>query len=355
MKICKLAVVVVALVALQTAAFGAISLVYEEGPKVGQAFTQGRLIWDMYNWDVGTLYNPMGGAGVPVGYQGLPMVAPAPNDAIHVQGVQAMDAFQAVGCPNAGSYGRYPSPVPPGTSNLEDTWGIFRIRNITDANGWTVWSETGKNQTIYGIAYGEQDIHIEPINDAVGAYTGEDRISGIGFTIQMWSQTPQGAINPGLGVGAKVNTPVSPFYPTVTVGILELVLESLPGFINPNNVGAGLASEFESRFDFTQLRGDGEAWMEITGGASQQYFDLDPFAMNAANAAALQAAAPGVFDLDADFSLRFDTSPYVGTEGWLVTSHDPFESDVIPEPLTMLGLFMGLGGVGAYIRKRRMV
>ncbi len=28
---------------------------------------------------------------------------------------------------------------------------------------------------------------------------------------------------------------------------------------------------------------------------------------------------------------------------------------VIPEPLTMLGLFMGLGGVGAYIRKRRMM
>jgi hypothetical protein len=26
----------------------------------------------------------------------------------------------------------------------------------------------------------------------------------------------------------------------------------------------------------------------------------------------------------------------------------------VPEPLTMLGLFMGLGGVGAYIRKRRM-
>lgn len=33
---------------------------------------------------------------------------------------------------------------------------------------------------------------------------------------------------------------------------------------------------------------------------------------------------------------------------------DSIESGVIPEPLTMLGMFIGLGGVGAYIRKRRM-
>jgi len=31
-----------------------------------------------------------------------------------------------------------------------------------------------------------------------------------------------------------------------------------------------------------------------------------------------------------------------------------FEAELIPEPLTMLGMFLGLGSVGAYIRKRRM-
>ena len=29
-------------------------------------------------------------------------------------------------------------------------------------------------------------------------------------------------------------------------------------------------------------------------------------------------------------------------------------STAVPEPLTMLGMFLGLGSVGAYIRKRRM-
>lgn len=33
---------------------------------------------------------------------------------------------------------------------------------------------------------------------------------------------------------------------------------------------------------------------------------------------------------------------------------DSLECGVVPEPMTMLGLFLGLGGVGAYIRKRRM-
>ncbi len=33
---------------------------------------------------------------------------------------------------------------------------------------------------------------------------------------------------------------------------------------------------------------------------------------------------------------------------------DTGEWQNVPEPLTMLGLFMGLGGVGAYIRRRRM-
>jgi hypothetical protein len=31
-----------------------------------------------------------------------------------------------------------------------------------------------------------------------------------------------------------------------------------------------------------------------------------------------------------------------------------FEVTAIPEPLTMAGLFLGLAGVGGYIRKRRM-
>jgi len=45
-----------------------------------------------------------------------------------------------------------------------------------------------------------------------------------------------------------------------------------------------------------------------------------------------------------------------------INGGDAFDADIdaiecgglIPEPVTMLGLFLGLGGVGAYIRKRRM-
>ena len=48
-----------------------------------------------------------------------------------------------------------------------------------------------------------------------------------------------------------------------------------------------------------------------------------------------------------------DGVPPPGTEA-VDFQVDFIKSGVIPEPLTMLGMFMGLGWVGAYIRKRRM-
>lgn len=54
----------------------------------------------------------------------------------------------------------------------------------------------------------------------------------------------------------------------------------------------------------------------------------------------------------ADIKMTYDIDP--GTDGWALNSHDDGGLLVqgIPEPLTMAGLFLGVGGVGRYIRRR---
>jgi hypothetical protein len=68
-----------------------------------------------------------------------------------------------------------------------------------------------------------------------------------------------------------------------------------------------------------------------------------------------------------DNTYRIDVTPlglpkvggsnFDGDNPWTQPSRDvmaTFEVTAIPEPLTMAGLFLGLAGVGGYIRKRRM-
>ena len=56
---------------------------------------------------------------------------------------------------------------------------------------------------------------------------------------------------------------------------------------------------------------------------------------------------------DPIYRLTYDlTTPITLEAGEYWFSHD---ATVIPEPVTMLGLVFGIGGLGAYIRRRRAV
>lgn len=347
MKLLKLGAVLVAVATLQSATFGAISLIYEEGPNAGQAYNDfgGLLTFKVTDFDIGTLYAP----GSSAGYEGLP----APFDAGGVAaGVAAMDALGA-SHPTAQALG----PNPGLNGGLEDTWGIARITRIQDIFGNAVWTPAAKGHELSVLFYGEQDFHIEPIIDPIsGLYTGNDRINGINFHLDMYN-CPLGSFDASVGAGARLPGNIFPGINDAGQ-LLELAMVSLPGFINGPGSGGGLASEFESRFNFTSLAGDGETWLELTGGDSQWRFDgdlwgvPDAFAMNAANAAIL---GPLGYDLDADFSAAFDTTVFA-PGGWLVTSDDPLKTRLfMPEPLTVLGLCLGLSSVGAYVRRRRLV
>jgi len=63
----------------------------------------------------------------------------------------------------------------------------------------------------------------------------------------------------------------------------------------------------------------------------------------------ISPAGPG----NATWAFEWDKSISAG--GTLLISKDKNITTIIPEPLTMLGVFLGLGSVGAYIRRRRML
>lgn len=54
-----------------------------------------------------------------------------------------------------------------------------------------------------------------------------------------------------------------------------------------------------------------------------------------------------------DFFTDLDIDP-TDTRDWMSSSSDDCGGWIIPEPLTVIGAFMGIGSLGAYIRKRRM-
>jgi len=320
---------------------GAITLIYEEGPNIGQWYGPGPVTIKLTNFDVGSLY-PIGIG--PTGYSGLPAPADGGGEAA---GVAALDAAALITPPGALPLGPWMSPGGPGPGpGMEDTWGIGKITRIEDPALDAVWTTLGKGHELNMIFYAEQDIYVE--TQGIGP---DQRIDGVGLRVDVY-RNPTGSFSALAGTAGRgaANT-----YAGITGGVLELSMVSLPGYINIAGVGAGLATQFESRFNPVTTTGDGEAFVELIAGTnSYGQFNTDGWAMPAPNAAVLGGLG---FDLTADLRLQFDTSPNLlaGTD-WLVTSDDPVKGNVllIPEPLTMMAVVLGIGGLGGYIRKRRL-
>lgn len=96
--------------------------------------------------------------------------------------------------------------------------------------------------------------------------------------------------------------------------------------------------------------GSGDAWAHILGGTAAPLFVTGQF--NAAYAAAGGVLPPGT---SADFRARFniDVAPLAEPlNGFQAVSRDPVTAAVIPEPVTIVGAFMAVGSLGAYIRRR---
>lgn len=299
---------------------------------VGIPFTQnymGPVYMQISNWDMGTVYTPVltttaggGAAADGVRYNASDLVTFAlPNANLQ---------------PN------------------ENSWGIFRINTIWSGKDNGPDTGTIGNKLlyydglqgihVYGMFYGRQD------QGVVFANGGTDqKIYSTDTMFKIWTQTSEitnwddGAAGPSGRLGLDSYTGIGP---NGTGSELVLVAQDQPGFLTGFG-GYGIASD--SFFDiFTPLGQSGsgsyEEFLSLTGGTQRTQFDGNHFPNS-------QSTVTG-YTADLRISGRITNTSSPTGDAWLAGTNDPVFGSYVPEPLTMLGVFLGVSGLGGYIRRR---
>jgi hypothetical protein len=230
--------------------------------------------------------------------------------------------------------------VPPaGGMPGEDSWGVAKVTTITTPAGDILWQDGDFDLQLTALFYGEVDFYVEQIDAA------NQRIGGTGLSFALYEDSTVGGTPYDPSPGSAARTALTA-YTTVTDGTLVLSGVSVAGHIHMAGVAGGLATEFESRYNTSSLTGDGDAFLQVTGGRDAALFDTDTFDP-------LDGAYP-----KADLQLAWDTYPALvgpdpgdsGGSDWLVEADDPIRGTYVPEPAT-LGLVAA--GALALVRRRR--
>lgn len=137
-------------------------------------------------------------------------------------------------------------------------------------------------------------------------------------------------------------------------GALALVLDSEAGYFpaaglnaDPNYDAVEGRASFEPAIGIPSGSGDSDLFYSVIGGDQALRWDTNFFT---------PTRASGAEFMRADFRVHTTNAPVVpsGPFDWLLQSSDPVTAAVVvPEPITMIGAFLGISGIGAYIRKRR--
>lgn len=237
-------------------------------------------------------------------------------------------------------------PAPIGAD--EDSWGLLRITQIlhgdvtavdstfgdgSNANpignditaGAPYWSEGTNNEFLVGMFWGSQDQVVECVTPNV--------------QYRIWSSNGQ------LDVFVVDGFPGNP----AIAGNLDPTDRTDPdefaNWFDRNNdelfVG-GTIDYFRFTGDSvnpTNFNGQSEVLANFTRGS--QYPNVDGNWWTAPNGVAA--------DMWQSWNIG---DPFIFSNGW-TGSEDTGRFNVVPEPVTMLGMFLGIGGLTSYIRKRR--
>jgi hypothetical protein len=277
-----------ALVTLTPSA-SAVNFIWRSGPLAGSPFVGGSVVEiKAFNHDTGTLYNPQ-----PVG------------TVLTGAGLNAQIARPALG---------------PAAFTNEDSWGILQITDIIATVPGTNTTASIYNHLVdpfelTGMFWGIQDFRLQQVSLGSGLAGGGQVIDGAGMFVNIYSD-PAKNFNPdpnGGNNGPLDRTGVSSF-PTVTDGVLELSLQSTPGFINAAGTFGGVATEFESN-----TANVGYAALNVIGGASAAQFNTNAIGFGGSYGADF---LPGVGGQAAtDFWFKSTSSQ--GQVGWDIRSNDP--------------------------------
>ena len=278
--------------------------------------------------------------------------------------------------------------APNGVDYGEDTWGIMSIDSIHEGFILTnhtaikltpslpdLWSVGDDGMELWGIFYGHKDTQVIINPD------GSQISYGSGIQFDIWAQPvgsftggPNGVHAPlgwgsadrlaqdkyaGVGYDAAGNIIGTTTTPgdTSDDAFLWMTMAGAPGFFS---------SQPAASFNGTYYPGGGgPQGVDDAGGAKLWGEFDDPGVGDVAGVD--YGTANATYDLDwyhsgftsdkADIRLQIDTevnTAYSADFDWLVTSSDPLQTYAVPEPVTMLGVFMGISGLAGYVRKRRL-
>ena len=243
----------------------------------------------------------------------------------------------------------------------ETAFGVFRIdevyagKRVGTCNIMKVdppallWHDGDGGKEIVGIFYGRQDDFVRfsdpaPLGGSPPMLWEQD-IYASGDEYKIWYQD-SGTFNDGVnGMADRFGTDqfYTIGYDTIGNPIGELVLTG------NSKLCCGLSWEIDVAFNPVNLEGDfntlvefdtGVPWNETDGPGDTDFLKSFPF-------------MPGDGGC-AHMWLHTTTHAQYVLPDWDMTSSDPLTASVfIPEPLTMLGVFLGVSGLGAYIRRRR--
>jgi hypothetical protein len=322
---------------------------------VGVVLAAGSMAWAMpisvpvgpfvikyQNYDEGTTYPlPLPGgvsvAGV-AAVDAIPGQAPATGALV----VPALDPLTGAAEPYAGA--------------TEDAWAVFRVTSIENEGGTiTYWQNGDGGKELVGMLYGLVDTAV----NAAGTTVFSD-----GYHMDIYEQplgTWAGFGGPGQGTAGRVAFEkytgvgfdgAGVAIPGSAIQLHAFAAGGLPGWSASIDFDAALAAAYAGGVFTYSHRYDlipGVAKM-VTD--SVPGFPLDPFLKPSTW---VEAFATGTSDLfvTAVTSPNGPNPPPVGD--WDLRSNDPVRAhgQIIPEPITMLGMCMGAFGLGRYIRRRR--
>ena len=251
----------------------------------------------------------------------------------------------------------------------EDSVGVFKLTSIRkDPLGTALYGDTSDDRDIVGFLYGIKDQAVEFGITSEGNIV--QKIQSSDGTMKLYVQEP--------AVGEEVlfagtRTALDAFS---TVGIADSLLLAemeITAWDGGQEVSAAVPGGHISEFQQTDASGagigdtdfymDGIAGILHDGDLTNWEFEL--FDPNMWTARGLPFSQDGDYAVEVDIipNSLLTLGPTIGGndpdagvfEPWLIKSDDPVRAfgNMIPEPITMLGVFMGISGLGGYIRKRR--
>lgn len=267
-----------------------------------------------------------------------------------------------------GSYGTgtgnpMPAPLPGIVGGLinghqSSTWGILRVSNIiADDGSDTVLWQTSSSSELTMIFWGMTDTYLKQTTDISTGGISQD-IHGTGLQLALFEDTTPNYPGNATGPAGWTVGPIGldgnnmPTYAGVTDGTLVATMRSRPGYdldfltdeffatFNQNASLYGSTGHFLA--DIAPIDG----WTDGVNAVNTLPFGLDcKPAWQAGDT--LLSGPSGTRDVLFGF-----TGTSNGSGPWLLKTTDPVEACLVPEPLTMFGLMMGLVSMGGYVRRR---